>query len=114
MPGSVESMAVSNVQSMKAPFGSNKRRAGNTWARAAAVIVGCKRPAKSPGDRFSATAAGPVSDSPVKPRGAKTTPLNCRSKASSAAFLTGGVPGGAETVRGSGGTSARLCAANGA
>jgi hypothetical protein len=40
IPGNVESIAVSNVQSMKAPFGSSSLCVGNTCARTAAVRLG--------------------------------------------------------------------------
>ena len=49
MPGSVESMAVSSVQSMKAPFGSNSRCVGNTCARTAALTPGRSSAPNSPG-----------------------------------------------------------------
>jgi hypothetical protein len=40
IPGSVESMAVSSVQSMNAPFASRKRRVGRREAATAGVTVG--------------------------------------------------------------------------
>ena len=49
MPGSVESMAVSRVQSMNAPLGSSSRCVGSTWARTAVVTLGRSSVPSSPG-----------------------------------------------------------------
>jgi hypothetical protein len=43
IPGNVESMAVSSVQSMKAPLDNRKRLVGKTFARMEAVAVGCRK-----------------------------------------------------------------------
>src|SRR3954471_13104957 len=48
MPSSVESMAVSNVQSMKVPFGSSMRWVGSTRADMAGVGVGVRSRAYEP------------------------------------------------------------------
>jgi hypothetical protein len=42
MPGSVESIAVSSVQSINAPLASRNRRVGRTEAVTAGVTDGCK------------------------------------------------------------------------
>ena len=72
IPGRVESMAVSSVQSMKAPFGSNRRCAGRTCARTAVVA----------GDRSNADSS---LGSWMRPRraplatvGAEAVPAPCR------------------------------------
>ena len=48
IPGSVESSAVSRVQSMKAPFGSNSLCVGNTCARTAGVRLGLNNSCRAP------------------------------------------------------------------
>ena len=47
MPGKVESIAVSSVQSMNAPLDRRNRRVGRTCARAASVTLGCNSVARS-------------------------------------------------------------------
>src|SRR5271168_2200546 len=48
IPGNVESRAVSKVQSMKAPFGSNSLCVGNTCARTAGVRLGFNNSERAP------------------------------------------------------------------
>ena len=48
IPGSVESIAVSSVQSMNAPFGNISRRVGTIWALTALVTAGRNSVSRSP------------------------------------------------------------------
>src|SRR3984957_15841756 len=66
IPGSAELTAVSNVQSINAPFGSMKRRVGGTRARTATVGVGFKSDASvsPPGALFSRVWEPPPGDEP--------------------------------------------------
>src|SRR5580704_16311168 len=61
IPGNVESRAVSKVQLMKAPFGSNSRCVGSTCARTAEVRLGrnnsCNAPLPAPAASCSPTDA---------------------------------------------------------
>ena len=49
MPGKVESIAVSKVQSRNAPLGRSSRWVGNTWARTAVAALGRSNALSSPG-----------------------------------------------------------------
>src|SRR5277367_5299976 len=68
IPGNVESRAVSKVQSMKAPFGSNSLCVGNTCARTAGVRLGLNNSERAPLPAPAAVSRSPT-DPPV---GAKT------------------------------------------
>jgi hypothetical protein len=110
IPGNVESRAVSRVQSIKAPFGSNSLCVGSTCARTAGVRLGfnnSERPALAvaaagsrsltgaPGDpklvalklSVGSDAAGPESLSLLRE---KAGPANRRSKAISAGDFSAG------------------------
>src|SRR6202789_196514 len=98
MPGSVESMALSNVQSMKAPLGNSRRCVGSTCARTAALTPGRSNAPSSPGSW------GPAGGGVRGPEGSLagaigaalcgeyTTPDNWRSKVSCSGVLGCGVP----------------------
>src|SRR5271168_443751 len=61
IPGNVESRAVSKVQSMKAPFGSNSLCVGNTCARTAGVRLGFNNSERAP-------LPAPATDPPGDPK----------------------------------------------
>jgi hypothetical protein len=104
MPGKVESMAVSSVQSMSAPFGSRKRSVGSTEASTAGVTLGRSSaarelsPAAGDADGFEGCGAAhggpeplvdiavgiavaPSPDEPGPEDSANTAPWSSRSKA---------------------------------
>src|SRR6185437_9579292 len=81
IPGRVESIAVSSVQSMKAPLGKRSRCVGRTDGRTAGVMVGASKVASAlegaalppiSSDGVSAPAGG---DSGSGPEGALCTPI---------------------------------------
>src|SRR5580692_5941994 len=101
MPGSVESMAVSKVQSMKAPLGNNRRCVGSTCARTAALTPGRSNAPSSPdscgpagvdvrGPAVSLAAAAGAAAAALC--GEYTTPDNWRSKVSCSGVLGCGAP----------------------
>src|SRR5579862_4453298 len=137
MPGSVESIAVSSVQSMKAPFGSRNRRVGSTEAATAGVTVGRSNPfngcAGSPtappvlcgavGIARPSTLGGDAGKAPGSSAfgsRANAGPASRRSNASSPGDFAGGAPdAGASdpkvapragvTAAGSGGAGPKTC-----
>src|ERR1700730_17591051 len=60
MPGNVESIAVSNVQSINAPLASKNLRVGRTCARADATVVGRRNPAISPAGKETSGGLDPA------------------------------------------------------
>ncbi len=64
IPGRVESIAVSKVQSIKAPFGSNSRCAGSICARTAAATPGRSSADNSPESAVRA-AGNPIGPAPA-------------------------------------------------
>jgi len=92
MPGNVESMAVSNVQSRNAPLGRSKRCVGNTWARTAVVTLGRNSALSSPGSWTEADGIVPAAGAVGNELWEKTVPDNWRSRVSCAGVFTGGAP----------------------
>ena len=90
MPGSVESMAVSSVQSRKAPFGSSRRCVGSISARTGVTVALRRSGARSPGGADSGGPAAPATASAATGGDAKTLPDNWRSRASCIGLLAGG------------------------
>src|ERR1700732_3843532 len=104
MPGCVESIAVSSVQSRKAPFGNSRRCVGTTWADVAGDTVLLSSVRNSPvSERELVAAAGIGRASPsaalagtataelAVPDGpANTGPERRRSSASCSGVLAGG------------------------